>query len=239
MKNFLQSRAGIIGMICLLVASLSSCVKDRNTYIVGPGPNNQPAAYLSVTNASPDSQPLDFFLNNNQVTSYLSYGQGIDYIRAYTGKRLAIFYAHNSSQKILTDTITLNANVYYSLFLANSVSKPDAILLTDSLSKPASGMATIRFVNVSATTPAVDLGIHGGAVLATNKAYKAYSSFVPVAGNTSYTLEVRPTGTSNVLVSLSNITLRSGSVYTVWLHGVAAATDQTRLSVDIQTNAYN
>jgi hypothetical protein len=242
MKNvqqILKRRAGIIGMMCLLAAVFTSCIKDRNDYYAVDPNNGAPAALVSVINASTDSPPLDFFLDNNQASNFpLRYGQTLDYIRAYTGKRYANFYNDNTGKKAFTDTITLKANVYYSLYVSNLIAKPDVMLLTDTVTKPASGMATIRLVNVGPDAPAVDLGIKGGAVLAANKAYKGFSSFVPVAANTAYTLEVRRAGTSTVLVSLSNITLRNGSVYTVWLHGLTAATDQTKLSMDIQNNVY-
>src|SRR5206468_1167126 len=107
-------RAGIIGMICLLSVLLTSCLKDNTHYV------NVPAAYVTVINASPDSQPLNFLMEPNRVNFYpLSYGHGLDYFNAYTGKRTASFYLANSQQKIASDTLTLQANKYYSIFLSN------------------------------------------------------------------------------------------------------------------------
>lgn len=237
MKNFKQNlmkHAGIIGMICLLAGGLSSCLKDKNTYVEQP-----PAALITVINASPDSQPLDFFLDQNLTNaSPIRYGYILDYTRAYTGKRVASFYVSGTQQKVVADTINLDANKYYSLFLSNSASTPDVTLLTDTLSKPASGMAAVRFVNVSTSIPAVDLDIQGGAVLASNKAYKSFTTYMPVEAGKSTNLEIKQTGTSTVLVSLSNITFQNGAVYTVWLHGLTGATDQTKLALDIQRNGF-
>lgn len=223
----------MIGMVCLLAGLFTSCVKDNNTYV------EEPVALISVINASPDSQPLDFFLDQNQANKQpIPYGYGLDYLRAYPRKRVATFYVAGTQQKVKSDTITLQANKYYSLFLSNLVSHPDDLLLTDSLNNPAAGKATIRLVNLSPDAPAVDLVVKGGSVLAANKIYKGYSSFVPVQGDASYTLEIHRAGTSTVLYTLPAINLHSGSVYTVWLHGLAAATDQTKLTADIQLNAY-
>lgn len=237
MKNVQQiskKRAGIIGMMCLLAGLLSSCLKDHNNYREQP-----PAAYITAINASPDSQPLDFLLDQNQANSYpIKYGRILDYVAAYTGKRVASFYVSGSNQKIVSDTINLDANRYYSIFLSNSVSTPDVMLLKDTLDRPANNMAAVRFVNLSTNAPAVDLGIQGGATLASNKGYKSYTTFIPVTGNTSYTLEARQAGTSTVLASISNVQLQSGSIYTVWLHGLIGTTDQTKLNLDIQRNAY-
>ncbi|OKS85182.1 hypothetical protein RG47T_0626 [Mucilaginibacter polytrichastri] len=217
-----------------MAISFSACVKDNNRY------NNvtQPVALISAINASPDAQPVDFFLDQNRTASNtIKSGESQDYIRAYTGKRNLIFYAAGSSQKIISDTATLKNNTLYSVFLANVVSKPDLILLTDTLKQPASGMATIRFINLSPDAPAADLAIKGGNVLVSNKAYKAFSGFITLPVNAAYNLEIRQAGTSTVLASLNNVNIKNG-LYTVWLQGIAAATDQTKLSAHIQNNVY-
>jgi hypothetical protein len=237
MKNVQQNlkrRAGIVGMMCLLAGLLTSCLKDNDNHYV-----EQPVALLSVINASPDAQPVSFFLDQNQANNLpIRYGHGLDYLRAFPGKRTATFYVAGSQQKIKSDSITLEAKKFYSIYLTNVASTPDIVLLADSIIQPDAGKATIRLVNVSPDAGSVDLGIKSGAVLASDKAYKAASAFVPVQGNSTYTLEIRQKGTSTVLVSLPDVNLRSGSVYTVWLHGLTTATDAKKLTADIQTNVF-
>ncbi|MCJ8208179.1 DUF4397 domain-containing protein [Mucilaginibacter sp. RS28] len=228
-QQLLLRRAGIIGTICLLIISLSSCLKDKNDYV------EVPAALISAINASPDAQPLDFYLDNNRGNYFpIKSGESMDYIRAFTGKRNASFNLYGSTQKIKTDTMTLRKDRFYSLFLCNVVSTPDYLLIADSVARPASGMATVRFVNVSPNAGAADLVIQGGATIATGKTYRTYSAFVPVQGNKTYTFEVRQGG--NVLSIVSNVSLRAGSMYTVWLQGVSGGTTQTGLSAHIQDN---
>ncbi|MDR6940796.1 DUF4397 domain-containing protein [Mucilaginibacter pocheonensis] len=230
----LKRRAGIVGMMCLLTGLLTSCLKNHDNDYVEP-----PVALLSVINASPDSQSVSFFLDQNRANNApIRYGHGLDYIAAYPGKRTASFYVAGSGQKIISDTITLTAKKYYSIYLSNLASKPDIILLTDSITRPDAGKATIRLVNVSPDAGAVDLAVKGGNVLASNKTYKGASPFVPIESASSYTLEIRKKGTSTVLVTLSDIRLNSNSVYTVWLHGLSSATGLKKLSADIQTNAF-
>lgn len=233
-KNSSKRWIARLGAVCLLSLFLSSCLKDTNNYYAPP------VAYLSFIQASPDQPPMDFYLNNNKVNwDPLNYGNEIDYIRAYTGTRTANFYNQNSATKIFSDTIHLNANVAYSLFLANTTAHPELVLLTDSLSQPSSGNAGIRFVNVSPDAPAVDLAVQGGSVLVTNKSYKGSSSFLPILGGKSYVFEVRQKGTSTVLATLGSVNLNVGQVYTIWFHGLATPTNATdKLAADIITNAY-
>lgn len=233
-KNLRKWIAGI-GAVCML-SFLSSCLKDNTPAYTPP-----PAALVSFIQASPGEEPLDLYFNNNKVNHYpLGYGDGLDYFRAYAGKRTVNIYTENSTtSKLLSDTITLKVDSIYSLFMVNTSSDPQIFLITDSISNPGNGNAGIRFVNVSPDAPAADLVIHGGSVLATNKSFKTNSPFVKIPGDKSYTFDVRQTGTSTVLATLQNINLTSGFVYTIWFHGLAGTSvDSDKLKADIVTNAY-
>jgi hypothetical protein len=229
-KNTLTKRIAGLGVVCMLsVLFLSSCLKNNNDYYAPP------VAYLSFIQASPDEPPLDLYLNNNKV----NYGATIDYFRAYTGTRTVNLYNQGSTTKVFSDTIHLNADVAYSLFLTNTTAHPSLFLLTDSLSKPATGKANVRFVNVSPDAPTVDFAVKDSTALVSNKAFKGFSSFLPIQGSKSYTFEVRQHGTNTVLATLANVTLNSGVVYTIWFHGLAGSANTTdKLSIDIITNAY-
>jgi hypothetical protein len=235
MKNVKQISgrwAGIMGMICLLATTLTSCLKNDNT--VTP---QQPVALLSVINASPDSQPLYFSLDGNIAnTSPFSYGSGLDYFRAVAGRRKAAFTG-TGSVVVKADSVTLVENRSYSLYVANNVATPDLLLLADTINRPDVGKATVRFVNVSPDAAAVDLVIKDGATITANKAYKGFSSFTPLDGK-KYTFEVRQSGTTTVLAALDGVALNSGSVYTLWLQGFKASTDTKKLTLKVQNNAY-
>lgn len=217
-KRWLASAAAV----SLLAISMSSCLKDHNTTIVAP------AALVSFTQASPDEPAIDVSFDNNMVNlNPLAYGDHLDYVKAYTGKRTINVVNHTSGAKILSDTVTFKDNVPYSLFLANKATSPELIVLTDSISNPGSALASVRFINLSPDAPAVDFSVKSGSVLAANKAYKGYTSFIPVTGNQTYNIQVLQTGTSTVLATLSNLTLSSGFVYTIYLRGLASATSGT------------
>ena len=219
---------------CLISFLLTSCLKNTNTVY------NPPTGLLSFIQASPDEPPLDFYLNNNRVNQgALYFEDNIDYVSAIAGSRTANFYATGTTTPLLSTPITLAQSTAYSLFLINKSSSPQVLLLTDTLNKPTTGNATVRFVDLSPDAPAVDLAVQGGAVVVPNKLFKGYSSFIPVAAKSNYTFEVRQAGTSTVLATLSNVPLVSGSVYTIWFGGLATPTNSNdKLSANIVTNAY-
>jgi hypothetical protein len=230
----LKRLMAVVGAGCLLSVLFTSCLKSTNDY------NPPPSAYVAFIQASPDQVPLDLYFNSNKVNQLaVQYGDGLDYFKAYTGLRTVNIYTTSNMNKIFSDTIRLSPNIAYSLFLVNTVANPGILLLTDSISKPAPGKATLRFVNVSPDAPAVDFAVKDSAAFVSNKAFKGASSFIPKDGGKTYTFEVRQHGTSTVLTTLSNVTLNSGQVYTVWFHGLAnTSVAGDKLTADILTNAY-
>ncbi|WP_184546879.1 DUF4397 domain-containing protein [Mucilaginibacter sp. FT3.2] len=236
MKQIFTRRAGMIGMMCLLTIFLTSCLKNNNNQHYYPVPQ---VALVSAINASPDAQPVDFFLDQNRGNNFsIKSGESLDYINAYTGKRNITFFVGGSSQKIATDTATFRAGKLYSVFLANLVSTPDVLVIADSVGAPATGKSGIRFVNLSTDNQAVDLVIKGGATLASSKTYKQYSSFATVAGGSTYTFEVHKAGTATVLYTLTDVPIRNSTLNTIWIQGQAAATDTKKLSAHKQENVF-
>jgi len=231
-KNLLKRSAAIICAVGLL-SLLSSCLKDSSKNY------NPPIALVSFFQASPDQPAMDFYLDNNQVNySPVTYGEGVDYFRAFASKRTVGFYLPTTMNKVFSDTLTFKEGNVYSLFLANKSTSPELVLLNDTISKPASGKASIRFIDLSPDAPAVDVAIKDSAAFVTNKAYKGHSSFVPVTGNKTYTFNVLQKGTSTVLATVSNISLPVGSVSTIIFTGLSAGTTANdKLAIYVVTNA--
>jgi hypothetical protein len=235
MKIYTKNSTIFICAIGLLSSLFSSCTKTPVNYTIAP-----PIAGLSFIQASPDQPPMDLFIGGGKINlNPVSYGQSIGYLNIYAGNDSVTFNNDATTKTILSTNITFNQNTIYSMFLANTTSNPEVVVLKDTLNKPSAGNAGIRFVDLSPDAPAVDLVIKGGAVIVANKLYKGYSSFVPVPGNIFYTIEVHQAGTATVLATLTNVKIDSGYLYTMWFHGLAAGTTATdKLSLDMLNNAY-
>jgi hypothetical protein len=224
-----------LGIGCVLSLLSTSCLKNKNDY------TPPPVGYVTFFQAVPDQQPVDLYFNNNKVNQIpVAYGYGLDYFQAYPGLRTVNVYSSTSNTKLYSDTASIKPNIAYSLFfVANAAKQAGLFILTDSISKPAAGKATLRFINVSPDAPAVDLAVKDSVAFVTNKGFKGFSPFIPKTGGQIYNFEIRQHGTNTVLATLSGVTLNSGLVYTIWLHGLATtALDGDKLTASIVTNAY-
>jgi hypothetical protein len=238
MKTSTKNSKSILTFIFILGLPslfLMSCSKPANL-----GNITTPIAGVAFIQASPDEPALDIFFNNSKYNnSPISYGSTFSYATVNAGKVPVALYNDATVKTIVADTLQIAQNVTYSLFLTNTVSNPQLFLLTDTLAKPTSGNCGLRFIDLSPDAPAVDLVIKGGSKIASNVTFKGYSTFLPLQGDTFYTLEVHAAGTSTVLATLSNFKYQSNFLYTVWFHGLAAGTTSTdKLAVDIISNTY-
>ncbi|MGN6638095.1 MAG: DUF4397 domain-containing protein [Mucilaginibacter sp.] len=235
MKTYVISfpKLAIIASVICLVLTLSSCLKDHNTYYAPP------AASVSFFQAAPDQAAIDLYFNNNKVNwNPITYGNGLYYFNAYTGLRTINIYSSSTDTKLYSDTMTLKQNNIYSLFLVEPNGQPQIVSLNDTINQPASGQASIRFVDLSPDAPNVDLALNGN-VQVSNRGFKGFSSFESITGDKIYNIEVRQKGASTVLASLSNVTLNTGGVYTIVFSGLAnGTTSNDKLTVNYITNAY-
>lgn len=237
MKNVAKIMRNLLTLVTVTGLSamlLTSCLKDNKTYVAPP------SGLVTFIQASPDEPAVTLFMNQNRVNATpIYYKGGVDYFRAYTGQRQVNVYNYGTMSQIATDTLNVAANQAYSVFLVNTTSNPQLFHLTDTLNKPATGKAGIRFVNLSPDAPNTDLAVQGGQVLVANRGFKGYSSFIPLAGNATYTFEVRQAGTNTVLATLPDVKINNGFVYTIMLTGLATPLNSNDgLSLQTITNAY-
>ncbi|MPM72935.1 hypothetical protein SDC9_119911 [bioreactor metagenome] len=81
----------------------------------------------------------------------------------------------------------------------------------------------IKFAHLSPNAPAVDIALPDGTKLFTNIKYKQYTDYINAApGN--YTLLVKPTGTDQVALTVPNVNLLPGKIYTVYAVGLLGET---------------
>jgi len=225
----------VLGVVCSVAIALSSCVKNHN---VTP---TKPIAGLALVDACPDAPALDFYLSGQQVNlNPITLGNYFNYFNAYAGNVPAVFYQAGTTTLVAKDTISLAANHSYTLFLANTEAHADFILTKDSVTAPASGTISVRFVDASPDAGVVDLIVKGASgSIVPSVGYRSVSGFMPVTVAATDSLQVRQSGTSTILASVPASHFVNGSVYTVWLYGLANTTVAAqKLKAGIMQNAY-
>lgn len=197
-----------------IVLIFSSC--NKNDEVELPD-----AAVITFVHGSPKTPRLDLKLDENRLNiTDLSYTKYWNNQNAYTGNRTLNVYRHGESTAILTKSISLEKDKHYSLFLVDSASKIDAVLLQNSSRATGEDSVRIKFANMSPDVPAMDFYIKGQSTpFATNVTYKNAADFISVKAGYDQIIEVKQSGQSAVLAASLPMNLLNRNIYTVWTSG--------------------
>ena len=213
-RNHLKSTLRNSIWLSAIVLLLASCSKNKDTQ----WPD---AAIVTVVNASPKSPWLDFSLDNNRLNlidfSYTSYWNNQ---RAYTGNRKLSVFKYKDKTPLFTKNITLDKDKHYTIFIADSSSKMEAVILNNVSKSAAADSVRIKFANMSPDVAAMDFYVKGEATAsATNVTYKNAADFISLKSGYNAIIEVREHGTSNILGASLPINLSGGNIYTIYTSG--------------------
>ncbi|MDO6389370.1 DUF4397 domain-containing protein [Pontibacter sp. BT731] len=195
-------------------------------------------ANVMVVHASPDAPDVDLLIDNAKVnTAPLAYPNNTGYLDVQAGRRNVKVNAAGTSTTVIDANVDFDSNDSYSVFAINTLSAIEPLVLEDDLDTPAAGKAHVRFVHLSPDAPAVDVAVTNGPVLFGNRAFKSASDFTPVDA-ASYNLEVRLAGTQTVVLTVPNVQLAAGRIYTIFARGFVAppASNMNALGAEIITN---
>ncbi|WP_242923686.1 DUF4397 domain-containing protein [Pontibacter liquoris] len=176
-------------------------------------------AQVMVVHASPDAPGVDLLVDNTKVNaSALNYPDNTGYLAVAAGNRNIKVNAAGTSTTVIDADVPLSENKSYTIFAANTLADIMPVVLEDDLTMPATGKAHVRFVHLSPDAPAVDIAVKDGPVLFPDRSFKSATAFTPVDAGT-YTLEVRLAGTENVVLTVPDVQLQNGKIYTVFARG--------------------
>ncbi|MES2651330.1 MAG: DUF4397 domain-containing protein [Bacteroidota bacterium] len=194
---------------------------------------------LSIVNASPSNERLDVYVDNTKVTNSSAgfiFGDKIDYLSAYSGNRRMTITRKDSNVPLKTELFALEPQFGYTLFIVDRFAEIKFMLLPDNLTKPVKGKASVRFANLSPDSEPLTLAVENKTAFITNISFKDYSNAILVETGDKVTFEVREHSTGNLVLSLSNVKIEDEKIYTIYVKGLKAATDDTKLGVAIYTH---
>jgi hypothetical protein len=220
MKKALSSgpfRKIALFFVGLLTLSLTGCLDNDND--VQP---TQPRSFVSFYHGSPDAPDLDILIGSTKINnSPFKYSDYSNYVTFNPGNVQLKFATVNSQSALIDKALTFREDKAYSLFVVDSLSKIDLLVVQDSLVTPAAGKARVRFLHLSPDAPAADLATTGtgGTTLFTNVGFKGVTEFKEINAG-SHSFEVKSAGATTVLKAATNINLTEGRIYTFVFRGL-------------------
>lgn len=213
-------------ILLFILVAFSACKKEEEI--------DTTLSNIRVINAAPTLATYYPFINSGLISSAaLPYGGSTAYNANISGANTIKFTAENNTESLLTKTVNLNANNYYSFYLINKPGALDGLVIADDLSLPAADKAYIRYINLSPDAPALDLTKTGeSTALIANKTYKTASAFIAIAPGT-YTLDAKETATGTIKATSSTVTLTAGYHYDIICGGLVSPANDTERAINL------
>jgi len=255
-----MKKSAIIFSTLAGIAILAACEKNSfftSNYIPVTTQAQVKVNFFSSYRANP---PYQIKLNDTRISNNLTYatpfpggglntggGSTADYISFNPGSNkvsisLPKAGTDQDSVSLATTTIDVAAGKTYSLYFADTAANMTTLLVQDTLSRPDSGWAKFKFINLIPDLPSADLYI-GTTKVASAIPYKGVSpSFLLPTNSSSTTWAIRAAGgTTNLATYASAASITNQRVYTVVARGYnsilnTATTDPRRRSVSLIYN---
>ncbi len=192
-------------------------------------PAAQADGYLRVLHASPDAPAVDVYLNGAKAVPGLRPGAITGYVAVPDGKqRWAIRPkgARPSSRPVASGKIRIRDGKVYTVaatgFLRKQGRQAFRVRIYGDANAAAFGTAKLRVAHLSPDTPRVDIVVKGGGKVVRKLAYPQITGYLSLPAG-RYTFYVRPAGTRINALTLRNVRVEAGKIYTAWalgaLHG--------------------
>lgn len=172
---------------------------------------------VRIMHASPDSEPLDIYIDDAPAAAHIAYGQLTDYaLIAADRHHVTGFPAGTKGPQnmiINAHLVKLTPGHDYTVVAIGERQDLQARLMDDLTQAPNWERAKVRILHASPDAPAVDISAKGGPTLFNQVGFTDVTPFKEVdAGLIS--LEVRRTHHPDLIATLPEYTLTGGNLYT-------------------------
>ncbi|XOV94619.1 MAG: DUF4397 domain-containing protein [Bacteroidota bacterium] len=219
----------ILGLAVSVILFLTSCVDDQDV----PEPIEH--AHVSIYHGSPDLEGINIRVSTGQINETpFEYDDYFPYLNFFPGERYMKFIESDLDVVTLIDTtFTFEIDHNYSVFVANTASNLEAVLIEDIFPASIAGKAMVRFIHMSPDAPAVNVLANEDELFGTT-IFTEGSEFLPIdAGRTTF--EFIEEALFNTVIQLPEVQLTSGGYYNIILSGFdnPPAGNTNELKVDV------
>jgi len=192
-------------------------------------------SYVRLLHASPDAPPVDIYANGNLIAKNLAYKQLTNYVAVKPGEySIQVFPAGEKANPVITTMLTVPPKSSLTIAAVGKLADIELLPIMEVYMPMVDKRSSyITFAHLSPDAPAVDITLPDGTKLFSDVSFKEYTNYVAVNPGT-YTLQVKPAGQNQVVLTVPSVKLSPGTIYTVYAVGLVSGDPplDTIISVD-------
>ncbi|MCM3537058.1 DUF4397 domain-containing protein [Priestia endophytica] len=178
--------------------------------------SNRQGTRIRILHASPGAPSVDVYLNGRKTIPNLIFKQETDYIELREGGRYRIdlYKAGETARPLISAEKEIKKDMQYTIIAAGEPTNLSLLAIKDEHTVP-KGEAKLRFIHLSPNAPSIDVAAVRGDVIFPNVSFKEvtnYLALTPMEVN----IELRRSGSKEVLLKIPPLRLRPDRAYTVY-----------------------
>lgn len=177
-------------------------------------------SYIRVFHASPGAPAVDVYANDSIIVSELAYKELSPYLPVPPGNyNIKVYPSGQTTDPVIDTDVYITENTAFNVAAIGTLPDISLYPIPEPISGQNSGRPCVRFVHLSPNAPPVDIKVANGGTVFSNITYKGITNYVCVPAQT-YTFDVTPTGTNDVVLTVPDVTLAPDTYYTIYAVGL-------------------
>jgi hypothetical protein len=215
-----------------LILGFTACKKKSND-----GGNNASIMFVHGAAAGATTVNLDARLGNIPVNgaTNIQFLRNTGYVSVAPAAAIDLSFFVTGLNQLCAQTVGITAKTHYSAFASGSITAPGVVFVTDDLTSPTSGMAKVRFVNLSPDHLTTDCYI-GTVKVDSNVGYQGCTAFHEIATTVSAKVSMIDQVVPANSGILTGQVLAAGKIYTYIFTGSVTGSGSSLLALSYINN---
>ena len=176
---------------------------------------------VRIGHFSPNAPKVDVRVDGNTVLEDVGFRTTSDYLEIDAGSHDIAVMPAGGGDAVIEATLEFDEDGAYTVLATNELDSIEAKVMADWMETVESTRTRVRFVHAAPDAPTVDVRTRDGTRLFGSVDFGEASDYADVNAG-SYDIEVVPTGTDDVALSLSNIEFQGANAQTIVANGTVA-----------------
>lgn len=210
----------------LLVAVALMAALAAGVVMAPRGAEAQATGRVRIMHASPDTPPVDIFVDGQKAVTALAFPNNTGYVALPAGGhnvKVFVSPSDGTGTPALEATLEIVAGKDVTVLATGLVGNGSLALTVfeDDNTTPSGNNAHVRLIHASPDAPPVNVAVAGtNTNVFTGVAFRNVSPYVPVPAGT-YSLDVKVNATGATVLTIPNLQLQARTVYTAVAVGLA------------------
>ena len=207
-----------LAAVVIAVVTLAGCIKNDGS--VPPA-----RAGVLIDLVSPDATNTSITLNGNTIGSNVSYGSVPNYYNQVTPGAGNLTVLSSTGTSLLNQNFNTESGKFYSIFVADSVSRMKTIIVADSVDYPnTADSVKVRFYNFAPNSIPLNVRMNDSTNVLDGRAFEsqasaeAYNTFLQMKAGT-YRFQIFTINNTTTALKDTSITFDGSHIYSVFVKG--------------------